>query len=68
MATRMHQSLMHSLLMILFLASISPVVKALDFIENGQFNPLVQNGYRVQSGDTFGGYSIFAPDGDWFVY
>lgn len=59
---------MQSLLMILFLASISPVVKALDFIENGQFNPLVKNGYRVQPNDTFGGYSIFAPDGDWFVY
>ena len=62
------QYLMRSLLLILFLASISPVVKALDFIDNGQFNPLVKNGYRVQPGDTFGGYPIFAPDNDWVVY
>jgi hypothetical protein len=67
MVTTIPQYLKRSLLLILFLASISPVVKALDFIDNGQFNPLVKNGYKVQPGDTFWGYPIFAPDNDWFV-
>lgn len=41
---------------------------ALDFISGQQFNPLVSKGYRIQSNDTFGGYPIFAPDGDWIVF
>jgi hypothetical protein len=40
---------------------------ALDFVNGNQLNPLVSKGYKVQSNDTFGGYSIFAPDGDWIV-
>jgi len=42
-------------------------VIALDFINGNQLNPLASKGYRVQSNDTFGGYSIFAPDGDWIL-
>lgn len=61
-------SLIQSIVFILIGASTSFKVLALDFIENGQFNPLAQKGYRVQTGDTFGGYPIFAPDNDWFIY
>ena len=47
---------------------IAPLAQALDFIVNGQFNPAVSKGYKVQSGDTFGGYPIFTNDGDWRIY
>ena len=47
---------------------ITPLAQALDFIVNGQFNSAVSKGYQVQTSDTFGGYSIFANDGDWRIY
>jgi len=39
----------------------------LDFIANGQFNPAVSKGYKVETGDTIGGYTVFANDGDWKI-
>lgn len=44
------------------------IATALDFVSGNQLNPLISKGYKVQSNDTFGGYSIFAPDGDWIMY
>ena len=44
------------------------IATALDFVSGNQLNQLVSKGYKVQSNDTFGGYSIFAPDGDWIMY
>ena len=46
---------------------IAPLAQALDFIVNGQFNPAVSKGYKVQIGDTVGGYPIFSNDGDWKI-
>ena len=41
---------------------------ALDFWAGDQINPLVEKGYKVKSDDTFGGYAVYAPEGDWRVY
>ncbi len=56
-----------SILVFAICYSVLPQAQALDFIVNGQFNPTVSQGYQVQIGDTFGGYSIFTNDGDWRV-
>jgi hypothetical protein len=41
---------------------------ALDFLAGDQINPLVEKGYKVKSDDTFGGYAVHAPEGDWKIY
>jgi hypothetical protein len=46
---------------------MSPIVLALEFMGNKTFNPVIQNGYVVQAGDTLGGYPLFAPENDWVV-
>ena len=57
-----------SILVLLASMLFTTVVNALDFVSGNSLNPLVSKGYKVQSNDTFGGYSIFAPDGDWAMY
>jgi len=57
-----------SILVLLASMQFTTVVNALDFVSGNQLNQLVSKGYKVQSNDTFGGYSIFAPDGDWTIY
>ena len=53
-------------ILVLLGSMLFPIIaSALDFISGDQLNQLVSKRYKVQSNDTFGGYSIFAPDGDW---
>ena len=56
-----------SILVLLASMLLTAAVNALDFVSGNQLNQLVSKGYKVQSNDTFGGYSIFAPDGDWII-
>lgn len=56
-----------SILVLLASMLFTTVVNALDFVSGNQLNQLVSKGYKIQSNDTFGGYSIFAPDGDWMI-
>jgi len=41
---------------------------ALDFLAGDQINPLAEKGYKVKNDDTFGGYAVYAPEGDWKIY
>lgn len=56
-----------SIVVLLASMLVTTAVNALDFVSGNQLNQLVSKGYKVQSNDTFGGYSIFAPDGDWII-
>ena len=56
------------LLASIFLIFITSKAIALDFLIGDKVNPIATKGYKVQSGDTFGGYSIYAPEGDWSIF
>ena len=47
------------LLASIFLIFITSKAIALDFLIGDKVNPIATKGYKVQSSDTFGGYSIF---------
>jgi hypothetical protein len=59
--------MLKSIFIAIALLSISSAANALDFIAGNEFNPQAPRGYKVQSGDTFGGHPIFSADGDWTV-